>query len=146
MQSPFLNSNTIVFYLEPILNPIYKTYQQIITLDSIPPGPLADMVTSIQVPKLSKFQQFNSLMPAKNCVYALVRYPKHSYSANFKNTESFMSTDDIPSLFSYLSTNGYTIQENLTDLMYKSKINLGGVASSRLSGNRKMICFAVYSS
>ena len=56
-----------------------------------------------------------------------------------------MTADDIPSLFSYLTTNGYTVQETLTDMMHKSKIDVGGVSNSRLSGNRRMICFASYS-
>ena len=145
MESPFSNHSTIVFYLEPILNPIYKTYQHIITVNAIPNGPLSDLVTHIQVPKLSPFQQFNALMPAENCAFVLLRYPKTTYKANFKNHDSFMTADDIPSLFSYLTTNGYTIQETLTDMMHKSKIDIGGVSNSRLSGNRKMICFASYS-
>ena len=56
MESPFSNHNTIVFYLEPVLNPIHKSYQQIITLDAIPQGPLSDMVSPISVPKLSTFK------------------------------------------------------------------------------------------
>ena len=146
MESPFSNHNTIVFYLEPILNPIFKTYQQIITLDAIPQGPLSDLVSPINVPKLSTFQSFNNLVSTQNCVFALLRYPKLSYKANYKNSDSFMTADDLPSLFSYLLSNGYTIQENLSDLMFKSKINIGGLSQSRLSGNRKMICFATFHS
>ena len=71
MESPFSNHNTIVFYLEPVLNPIHKSYQQIITLDAIPQGPLSDMVSPINVPKLSTFQNFNTLAFPQNCVYAL---------------------------------------------------------------------------
>ena len=144
MESPFSNHNTIVFYLEPVLNPIHKNYQQIITLDAIPQGPLSDKVSPINVPKLSTFQNFNTLTSPQNCVYALLRYPKNSYKANFKNPDSFMTADDIPSLFSYLLSNGYTIQENLSDLMFKSKINIGGLSQNRTSGNRKMICFATF--
>ena len=146
MTSPFSNSSSIVFYLEPVLNPYEKTYMQIITLNSIPNGPLADLVSQIHVPKLSTYQQFHSSIPAHNCVYDLSRYPTTTgQKANFNNPDSFMYADDIPSLFSYLTENGYTIQDNLTDLMFKSKLNLGGISQSRLSGNRKMICFALYS-
>ena len=144
MESPFSNHNTIVFYLEPVLNPIHKSYQQIITLDAIPQGPLSDMVSPISVPKLSTFQSFHTLASPQSCVYALLRYPKNSYKANFKNPDSFMTADDIPSLFSYLLSNGYTIQEDLSNLMFKSKINIGGLGQNRVSGNRKMICFATF--
>ena len=75
MESPFSNHNTIVFYLEPVLNPIHKSYQQIITLDAIPQGPLSDMVSPISVPKLSTFQSFHTLASPQSCVFALLRYP-----------------------------------------------------------------------
>ena len=145
MTSPFSTSSTVLFTLEPVLNPLKKTYMQIITLNDIPDGPLAELVTPIHVPQLSPFQQPN-FIPPHTCIYALLRYPKDQRKYSFKDSQSFMYADDMPSVFSYLVDNGYTIQENLTDLMFKSKINVGGVSQSRLSGNRRTICFASYSS
>jgi hypothetical protein len=150
MESPFSSSNTIVFYLEPILNSYHKSYQNIITVSSIPPGPLSDLVASMSLPKLSPFQQigtFASPVSAPyNCVNVLLRYPKSHINGrpSMKNTDSFMTTEDIPAVLSYLLSNGYTIEKDLSDIMQKANIGFGGTADNRPSGNRKMICIANY--
>ena len=150
MESPFSKPSTIVFYLEPILNTYYKSYQHIITVNSIPSGPLSNLVATMSAPKLSPFQQFGvfsspTSVPG-NCVNVLLRYPKTSSNAkpSLKDVDSFMTAEDIPSVFSYLQANGYTIETGLTELMQKSGIGFGGVSESRLSGKRRMICMATF--
>lgn len=147
MESPFAAANSsVVLYLEPILNTYYKTYQNIITLSSMPQGSLADLVATIYTTKLSPFQQSGTFsspgMYSANCVYVLLRYPKHMCGErpSFKNINYFMTADDIPSVFSYLQNNGYTIDTNLTKMLSHSRICIGGVSETRISGDRKMIC------
>lgn len=149
MESPFSQSSGISFYLEPILNNHYKTYQQIITVNCIPDGPLENLVSPISVPKLSKYQQLSPL-PSPNgyidqCVYAVLRYPKNSGRKSMKFSDTFLGADDIPSLFGYLNTHGYQIQGDLTNMLFRSAVQLGGISEQRLSGNRKLICFATFS-
>lgn len=143
-ESPFAKSNSsFTLYLEPILNTYYQTYQNVITVSTIPPGPLANMVAQITTPKLSPFQQAPLLTNNPfNCTYALVRYPVRSSGSTIKNSDYFMVADDIPSVISYLQDNEYTIDATLTTLLFKSKIPIGGVSDSRISGNRKMILMA----
>ena len=80
MISPFDNYNShCILYLEPFLNNFHKTYQNIITLSSIPDGPLADLVTTTSISKLSPFQQLNSISSnPSNCTHVLLRYPKNN--------------------------------------------------------------------
>jgi hypothetical protein len=150
MESPFAKSNTIVFYLEPILNTYYKSYQNIITLNTMPPGPLANLVSYMSAPKLSAYQQFGVFSSPTaapgNCVHVLLRYPKNGVNQrpSFKNVDYFMTAEDIPSVLSYLVENGYTIESDLSKILHRSNIGFGGVSQSRLSGNRKMICIASY--
>jgi hypothetical protein len=146
MESPFYKTNTksIVMYLEPYLNTYYKSYQNIITLSDMPTGPLADLVTPISFPKLSPFQDpppFSS--NPMNCTYVLLRYPKNQCPGkpSLKNMDYFMTADDIPAVFSYLTSNGYKIDTGLTKMLYKSKVAIGGVSEKKISGDRKMICF-----
>jgi hypothetical protein len=148
MESPFAKpQKTIVLYLEPILNTYYKTYQNIITLSAIPDGPLEQMVTMISTTKLSPFQDANTYSsPQLNsglgggCIYVLLRYPKQGGGMNWKNSDTFMGADDITSVFSYLQTNGYKIDTELTKMMNKSRVTIGGVSEQRFSGDRRMIC------
>ena len=55
-----------------------------------------------------------------------------------------MGADDIPSIFSYLSSNGYTVDTQLTKMLFKSDV-VNGSSQNRLSGNKKMICMIRYS-
>ena len=153
MESPFAkhgsgSGSTFVLYLEPILNPYFKSYQNIITLDRMPSGTLADMVTMVNLPKLSPFQEagvfsgpnFGRALSG-SCVHVLLRYPKNACGFNWKNTDVFMGADDIPSVLGYLKANGYIIDTDLTKMMFKSRVEVGGVSDKRFSGDRKVICF-----
>jgi hypothetical protein len=51
-----------------------------------------------------------------------------------------MGADDIPSVLAYLNSNGYKVDTGLTKMLFKSRITIGGVSETRLSGDRKMIC------
>ena len=139
MESPFDNNSTIVFYLEPILNPYNKVYQNVITLSCMPEGPLKDLVITKSFPKLSPFQQ-SSTTHRDQCVYVLSRYPKQSTSYPMGN-ETFMNGEDVPSLLSYLSTNGYKVESDLTRLIFDSNIKNTMNNSQRY---RKLICYATF--
>ena len=147
MNSPFdTHNNHVILYLEPFLNNFHKTYQNIITLSSMPDGPLADLVTTTSTSKLSPFQQLNSISSnPSNCIHVLLRYPKNNTgsTSSIKNTEHFMGHDDIPSIFSYLQSNGYEVDTKLTKMLFKSDV-VGGSSQNSLSGNKKMICMIRY--
>ena len=143
MESPFANFSSsssfcIALYLEPYLNEYLKTYQHIITLDSMPTGPIAPMVKRMKASKLSSFYTEN------DCLLALMRYPNNGN--NGKCNDAFMGADDIPSIFGFLQANGYTINTDLVKMMNGSQISLGGTFSGkRNSGTRKLICMFSYS-
>jgi hypothetical protein len=140
MESPFVNNtqtNTFVMYLEPMLNKYYKTYQNVITLSNLPQGPLQEYVHKMNPPKLSEFQN-TSPLPNKGfeCLYVLQRY---SNKQNAFSMDNIMNEDDIPSIFSFLTNNGYIINTQFTDMLQKSEVNLGGSTKKR-----KMICIINY--
>jgi hypothetical protein len=147
MESPFAkhgSGSTFVLYLEPILNPYFKAYQNVITLDRMPTGPLADMVTVVDLPKMSPFQEAGTGFGrglVGSCVNVLLRYRKSSGLFSWKNTDIFMGADDIPSVLGYLRCNGYTVDTELTKMMFESRVEVGGVSEKRFSGDRKVICF-----
>lgn len=133
--SPFSDHSSFVLYLEPIYNSFLETYQNIITLDNIPNGPLSNMVSRIQFPKLSPFQTASNTFRSGQCVPTLLRYPTTRVGNPFKQNDAFMGADDIPSVLSYLRTHGYRIEQ------YDRHLNhlIDGVSSTRFSGNRKII-------
>lgn len=142
LESPFSSSSgSVVLYLEPVLNSYFKSYQNILTVSSVPSGPLKNMVSRIKFPKLSEFSTFSPFSPASiECgTYVLGRYTS---SINMTNSDAFMYADDIPSVLSYLQTNGYTIDTSLTTMLQKSEVRIG--SNNGASGNRRMVCMFTY--
>jgi hypothetical protein len=134
MESPFASTNTFVLYLEPIRDTFTQTYRNIITVSAMPPGPLNGMVSAMSYDKLSPFQSNYS----PGCMYVLRRYSNGTYSK--KHSDYFMDADDIPSVISYLRQNGYTIDTDITTMLYKSPITMGSPTDDHHSRSRKMIC------
>lgn len=129
-ESPFTVSsgNTFTLFLEPYLNKQTQQYQRIITFNTMPSGPIADMVIHISAPKLSPFKASPTV---SSCIYVLLRYPKSAGRYN-----EFMTSDDIPSIFSYLVSHGYYIDRHLTQMIRPF--------DGRLSGDRNIICMATW--
>jgi hypothetical protein len=143
-ESPFSDSRTsFALYLEPVLNQYYQTYQNVITVNHCPSGPIADMIIPISTVKLSPFQENGQFSEPRydSCMFILCRYRKTSPLASIKNTKYFMTAEDIPSVLSYLIDNGYKINTDVTKLLFKS-----GLVDSQKNyrGKRKMICLASY--
>lgn len=136
MESPFATTNnSFVLYLEPIRDVFNQTYRNIITVSTMPPGPLYNMVSLMSFEKLSPFQSSTN---SSGCIHVLRRYPHGTYSK--KNADYFMEAEDIPSVISYLRQNGYTIDTEITTMLYKSSVSLGSTNSLHHSRNRQMIC------
>lgn len=124
-------SSTFCLYLEPFLNTYYQTYQNIITLNTMPEGPLGKMVTLMNTPKLSPYQVLdpNQIFNC-NCKYVLPRYPTGIY----KNAYAFLGSEDIPMVLGFLISSGYTIETSLTEMLFQS----------RVVSNQKIICMVTY--
>jgi hypothetical protein len=146
------DSKTFAIYIEPIRNTYYKTYQHVITFDAPPAGPLAKMVLTINTPPLSEFHQrstFSSSPPTRNggrCVHVLSRYPKGSPNANPKHSNVYMSPRDIPALYGFLQTNGYTIDTTLTKMTYQTNTaSYMMMDDDNGYGQRKLVAISTYS-
>ena len=140
--NPFSSNQSFVLYLEPIYNPVLQIYQNVITLNCVPAGPVSNMVSHINLPKLSPFQQATPNYDGSNCVFVLLRHPVSkigSGNSAFKWNGAFMGSDDIPSVFSYLQTHGYQVDTNTTTMLQTGQVVVGGVSDKRFSGNRRMI-------
>ena len=140
--NPFSSNQSFVLYLEPIYNPVLQIYQNVITLNCVPAGPVSNMVSHINLPKLSPFQQATPNYDGSNCVFVLLRHPVSkigSGNSAFKWNGAFMGSDDIPSVFSYLQTHGYTVDTSTTTMLQTGAVVVGGVSDKRFSGNRRMI-------
>lgn len=145
MESPFdsVNSSVVAIYLEPMLNPYYRCYQDILTVSNMPAGPLVQMVARIGVPKLSEFQSASAFSPpptarstySRTCLFALCRYPvNQSGGLNRKSGDAYMYAADVPNVFGYLENNGYRIMD----------AGFGEVSPGEFRGRRRLVCMCKY--
>jgi len=101
-------------YLEPVLDPKTNEYANVIIINEYPEGPLRNLVKQTRLPEVS---QFKKTMTSK-CKYILVD-PDNQYM-------------EIPFLFSYLHTNGYTIEYEQTKL-YKNPYLICMISYTRVN-------------
>lgn len=91
-------------------------------------GPLAARVKTVRPPRLSGLQG-NETTASNNCIHALVS----SFSG-------YMTPDDLPELFAFLATNGYTVDLGLTKLAAKHQSN--GVGTN--TNANALVCLVSY--
>jgi hypothetical protein len=113
-------AKTVTLFSQPYLDKHNQCYKNIVTINSIPQGPLAQFVRRVQFPPLSEFKQPGPCSHIKNCGLALVSLNSDNYCA--KNGSNLMIVDEIPNLVSFLLTSGYTIDTSLTKMFNTSDI------------------------
>jgi hypothetical protein len=137
---------TMTVFLEPILNPYFKTYHNVLTISSIPDGPLADYVIKIQPTALSCFQKPLSVGYRNefSCMFVLVKQPVKTAGITSTSWSKFpdflMDEQDIPELFSMFVENGYKIDTELSRLLQDSKIDIGKSQRDNYRSGKKFLC------
>lgn len=75
-------------------------------------GALADRIKTVRAPRLTNlngiYHSSNSNKNSSNCIHVLM-----SVSGDY------LTPDDLPELFAFLATNGYTVDQGLTKLAAK---------------------------
>lgn len=131
-----LSHSSVSFYLDNVLDSVSQTYYKVISLSTMPRGPLANMVAVRRFPPLSEFQTTSPWNTHGSlCKYVLMRFPDRGAGS----VSNLMSQEDVPSLLGYLTSNGYQVQTELSRLISEQGLHSGGALS------RKFICFANYS-
>lgn len=131
-----LSHSSVSFYLDNVLDSVSQTYYKVISLSTMPSGPLANMVAVRRFPPLSEFQTTSPWNTHGSlCKYVLMRFPDRGAGS----VSNLMSQEDVPSLLGYLTSNGYQVQTELSRLISEQGLHSGGALS------RKFICFANYS-
>ena len=112
--------------VKPYLDQYNKQYKQIICINTIPKGNLSAHVKQVSLPKLSPFKDNTPCCSYQKCTYVI---------CDLEDSSKFMCINDIPSLFTFLYENNYTINNELTKMMSDSEIRLAN----------KVLCFFSYS-
>ena len=95
-----------------------QCYKNILMINVVPDGPLNAFVRRLQLPRLSPFQTGGSCDQIQQCGLVLINpfLNSCSYSNNsVKNGSNYMTPNEIPNLYSFLTANGYQIETQLTN-------------------------------
>ncbi len=134
---PEFEAKTVSLFSQPYLDTYNKCYKNIVVVNLKPQGPLADLVTFVKFPPLSEFKQPGPCSPLKQCGYALISLETCSTGCG-KFGSDLMTVDEVPTLISYLASNGYTVDTSITKMFNQSEIRF-----DTNIGN-KLICFVTY--
>jgi hypothetical protein len=90
-------------------------------------GPLADRLKTVRPLRLSGLNQ-----GATHCIHVLTSF------------SGYMTPDDLPELFAFLATNGYTVDLGLTKLAAKHQSNGGGTNANANANANALVCLISY--
>ena len=105
-------------FSRPYYNAYEQKYQNILTVNKKLVGPLLEYTRQIKFFPLSPFKSLDR----EQCGYGF-----------YINGNQLATTNDIPSLFSFLKSNGYTIDLMMTKMMNDS--------DNRINDNAKLVAF-----
>ena len=119
-------------------NPYYdrysKQYQNILMVNIIPDGPLGAFVRQIQLPRL--YREGSNYNGVDGCGLAITNlFPSHTFSNKF-GKNGLLTPNEIPDLYSFLTSNGYQIDTQLTNMMNQSQV--------KLTPGKQIVCSATY--
>ena len=111
----------------PFYDARQQQYTKILCVNSAKvAGPLAARVKTVRPARLSGLNQGNQGNQGNNCIHALASF-----------SGGYMTPDDLPELFAFLATNGYTVDLGLTKLAAKHQSNGGTNANA-------LVCLVSY--
>ena len=121
----------------PFYDARLQQYTKILCINAVPVvGPLAARVKTVRPLRLSGL----SAPPQNpcNCIHALVG---GSSLGGSSLGGSFLTPDDLPELFAFLATNGYTVDLGLTKLAAKHQ---SGSSNCNNANAHSLVCLISY--
>ena len=124
-------------------NPYYdqycQQYQNILMVNVVPEGPLHAFIRKIQLPRLYREgSNYNGVNRVNGCGLVITNHflnGSFSYNNN-KCKNGLMTPNEIPDLYSFLTSNGYQIDTQLTNMMNQSAV--------KLTPGKQIVCSATY--
>ena len=147
-----VSSKTVSLFSQPYLDTYNQCYKNIVVINLMPQGPLAELVTRVKFEPLSEFKVSTPCNPYKQCGLALMSINNfnncmsNNYMSNNCMSNNCMSNkcldlmdvNEVPNLISFLVSNGYTVDTSITKMFNNSEIRF-----DTNTGN-KLICFVTY--
>jgi len=134
----------------PFYDARLQQYTKIMCINAAPVGPLAARVKTVRPPRLSGLSAPQN-HPC-NCLHALCGSSACGSSSSLGGSSlsalggsslggSFLTPDDLPELFAFLATNGYTVDLGLTKLAAKHQ---SGSNNCNNTNAHSLVCLISY--
>jgi len=137
------NPRTFTIISSPYYDRNCQQYQNILMVNTVPEGPLGTFIRKIQIPRLHR--EATSYSSIEGCGLAITNpFFSHafnnvynSFSNNNNNCKNgLMTPNEIPDLYSFLTSNGYQIETQLTNMMNQSGV--------KITPGKQIVCMATY--
>lgn len=103
--------------IQPFYDSIKKCYTHIFVIDRSPDPLLSSIVRTVNPPRLSPFQTASGICCSyRKCVFALLDPNNH---------HRLLHPGDEAILFTFLASNGYTVDTSLTKIMKTAPVREG---------------------
>ena len=112
----------------PFYDARQQQYAKILCINAMPSGALADRVKTVRPLRLSGLSSTgtSTSTSTSKCIHALIR-----------ECGAYMTPDELPELFAFLMSNGYTVDTGLTKLAAKHQN--GGPNTTNTNAN-SLVC------
>jgi hypothetical protein len=133
-----MNPRTFTIISQPYYDKYCKQYQNILMVNVVPEGPLGRLIRQIQLPRLyTEGSNYNGI---EGCGLAITNPYLNSiaFSNNNNNycNNGLLTPNEIPDLYSFLTSNGYQIETQLTNMMNQSPV--------KITPGRQIVCMATF--
>lgn len=115
--------NTFTITSEPYYDPLVQQYKNILTVNVIPKGPLKNFVSRLPNNRLINFNNRQPL-PIHKLVLKSLRIPRFNSSKIGFCGSYLMTPNEIPDLITFLQTNNYQIESQITNMLNQNDIRL----------------------
>jgi hypothetical protein len=99
------------------LNKNTQCYVSLLTINDIPEGNLKNIIKRVHIPYVNDDEKYSSCSCINSCKYVF-------NNINNNNCSEYLTTDDLPFLVNYLTTNNYNIDSKLTKILNKEDRDL----------------------
>jgi hypothetical protein len=105
-------------------DPFRQNYRNILMVNVEPPGPLRLHVRRLRLPRLSPFSRREYQSNFQGCGLAIVNSLLLSLVPGSRYGLDLMTPDEIPFLITFLESNGYQIDTQITNMLNQSEVKL----------------------
>jgi len=133
------NPRTFTIISSPYYDRNCQQYQNILMVNTVPEGPLGAFIRKIQIPRLHR--EATSYSSIEGCGLAITNpFFNHVYNSFSNNNNhcknGLMTPNEIPDLYSFLTSNGYQIETQLTNMLNQSGV--------KITPGKQIVCMATY--